>query len=72
MTMLDGRCEHGSLTMGCLYCQVKVQRDTKTPEVVRIADDIYRSIEDLERTRAVDAARIAVLEAEVLNLRTGR
>ncbi len=65
----DGRCEHGSLTMGCLYCQITQSqlRPRNTP------DDhgtIIQRIADLERTRAVDSSRIAVLEAEANVSRT--
>ncbi len=42
------------------------------PDLTGGYDAVVKRIEDLERTSAVDAARIAVLEAEVLNLRTGR
>lgn len=44
--------------------QVADIADLKTRLRVRISD--------LERTRAVDAQRIAVLEADILELRTGR
>jgi hypothetical protein len=67
------RCEHGSLEMGCLYCQIKSGQTslgdvwlgtTKTNYSAAIDGVTANRIADLERTRAVDAARIAVLETE--------